>query len=274
MQDSESIQGETAGWFSMVAANIKQNLKSGDQNAITQFLGNITNKALTSASNSALGLQQLTKEDKETTDKYKVAVQQSWKRDQNIGLNLYQQKSDNAGSASLEHMEEQAWVYADLNFSLGLITFEEQKVWQTMYDQAKRGLRDIYFDFAPKLAPDQGTTSSFTTSKPWIAADAIAIKEANYQLPDIHPNIGILKYRLTPAFLPYRVNNANSEFFFYTIYDKDTLTYTTGESEETVYTIAFGYGDVFSDNPVTQAQNTAAYLQGLNRGMFAIATFC
>jgi len=140
-----------------------------------------------------------------------------------------------------------AWAHSDMWWQNGIQSFEQQKPWDVIGDIANTTLREAFIDFAPKLKP--GAQYPFQT------ADVRTIKDntpfigtsggdryGTTNLADLHPNIGIVKYRLKPCFIPYLDNNIKTSMFkYFDITDDVILSYTSTEKEDQVSTAIFSF---------------------------------
>jgi len=243
---------------------ITGNKSSSDVQQQTSLVGSIAN-SLGSITGSLEGktlnflqglLLQQTPEDQETIRYYQVALQKAYG---NPNLNKFSTSVD-AGVALCGAAEKYAWILSDLYLDKGLITFEHQKIWPTMFNAAQRSMRECYFDFAPKLAP--GALHPYDTA---------TVPEQNNppsDLADVHPNIGIVKYRLSPCLLPYDENNV-SQIFQWSISDDVVVNYNTMESEEEVFTAVFGFGSAVDQAAL--AEKAVDVVVGQNKGLLAFA---
>lgn len=215
------------------------------------------------ASDSAFNPYKLTVEDTESVETYRKFIDS-----QHIPTDVGMSDATQASVNGLQNAEQNAWILSDLYLEKGLITFEHEIPWNTIYNAADRSMREVYFDFAPKLNPHP--INAYHTA---LATDVKSSWQLNQPLPDIHPNIGILKYRLSPCFIPYNSSYGTipsaSNFYFWEITDDQIIEYDSEESEERVFTSVFGFGTALDSADITQfAQSIAA---GQNKGLFATA---
>lgn len=235
------------------------NNSQSDSDQQTSAVGNIVGSLQGDVTNFLQqNLLQQTPEDQDTIKYYQVALQ---KAASNSNLNKFSQPTD-IGISVQEGAEKYAWILSDLYLDKGLITFEHQKIWPTMYNAAQRSMRECYFDFAPKLAP--GAMHPYDTA---------TVPQQNSPptggpLADLHPNIGIVKYRLSPCLRAYDENNT-SQIFQWSVSDDEVVNYETIESEEEVFTAVFGFGS--SLDPAALAEKAADALVGQNNGLLAFA---
>ena len=233
-----------------------QNNQSASGNQSANIYNQITTSAVNNAVNflNANALLSQTPEDKQTISSYQVALQKSAVRN----LNKTTAPTDVAQQAS-EGAEKYAWILSDLYLDRGLITFEHKKLWAVMTETAQRSMREVYFDFAPKLS--SSAKYPYDTAK-------VSEYNQNTSLPDIHPNVGILKYRLSPCLLAYDENN-NSEIFQFSINDDDIVEQSTNESSEEVFTAVFGFGSALT--PAALGQTAKDIFLAQNKGLLAFA---
>jgi len=232
---------------------------SGDDQ--TGIVGSVISAINTNVSNFlASNTFKQTPEDQETIRYYQVALQ---KNADNNTLNRYS-KAQDAGLNRIEGGEKYAWILSDLYLDKGLITFEHQKVWSTMENAARRSMREVYFDFAPKLTK----TRKGGPKNPYDTALVSEVK-SDPELPDLHPNLGILKYRLSPCLRAYQEGQDQTEIFQWSVSDDEVLNYDTSESEQEVYTAVFGFGTAL--DPVSQAQTLKEVVAGQSKGVLAFA---
>jgi hypothetical protein len=169
-------------------------------------------------------------------------------------------------------LSEIAWALSDLYLEKGIISFAQEILWQSLYQIAQRTLRECYFDFSPKLRVLNDNHNPKGALVPFDTASVPEILAAGNQgLPDIHPNIGILKYRLSPCFIPYPPNGVNgaSQFRFYSFSDDDIIESDFSETEQDVFTACFGFGN---DIGKTSFLDTIkSLLDGQSQGLIANA---
>jgi len=187
--------------------------------------------------------QGLTPEDQESMQYYQVANIQS--------QTAQTLNKSNPVSAVIQNIQPLAWTLSDLYIERGLVTFEHQVIWNLMQQVAGRGLRECYFEVRPKIDAT-GTQPSY------IMVDTLNLQKnkvdfTTYQ--DMHPNIGIVKYRLSPCFIPYTGptnGTINSHFWQYIFSDKDIISYGAQETEREVSTVVLGYGTGLDANNIAQ----------------------
>ena len=163
------------------------------------------------------------------------------------------------GAGVKNNLQQIAWILSDVNLPL-IFEFGHKQVWQTIYDFASRSMREAYFDFAPKIAGEPQCI--------YDTATVPEIKAYGAQLDDIHPNIGILKYRLSPCFIPYDASkdfnsktsntNTSTQFRFFSISDDDMLLTEATEDEGGVFTAVLAFGS--SIDPETIADDALKVL--------------
>lgn len=203
------------------------------------------------------GILSQTPEDNEIIQTYQAAFNKSA---DNLVLNKTAIASSNNQPIS-QDIEKYAWILSDIYLDKGLITFENQRIWPLMVNAAHRAMREVYFDFAPKLAPNP--------TNPYVPATLPQLKGVKY--PDLHPNIGLLKYRLSPCMKPYDENNtANTYVSQYSIADDEVVRYDSIETEEDVFTAVFAFGSAL-DNPAGLPEIQANILAGQSKGLLAFA---
>lgn len=203
------------------------------------------------------GILNQTPEDNEILQTYQAAFN---KQASNLVLNKTAVASNDDFNISKD-IEKYAWVLSDIYLDKGIITFENQRIWPLMINAAHRAMREVYFDFSPKLAPNPTT--------PYIPATVPQMKGNKF--PDLHPNIGVLKYRLSPCMKPYDENNSATTYVNqYAFSDDDVVSYDSIETEEDVYTAVFGFGSVL-DNPAGLPEVQTNLLAGQSKGLLAFA---
>jgi murein DD-endopeptidase MepM/ murein hydrolase activator NlpD len=220
----------------------------------TQFVQQL----IQSYSGSVNNPMNLSPEDTESIQYYKSFV-----NSQRLPTNVTKYDVTNFATTTVEKLENYAWIYSDLYLEKGLVSFEHQKPWPVMYNAATRSMREVYFDFAPKISP--------TATNPYIAAKVSEIA-TNPNLDDIHPNIGIVKYRLSPCFIPYddtKAKPGNSEFHFFNITDDQIINSDAAEDEQNVFTSVFGFGSALDKADITE--QTSQLLAGQTNGLFVFA---
>ena len=164
-------------------------------------------------------------------------------------------------SSLLQSLQNNAWTATDLYLDKLIMNFEHERIWPLMQRIADRAMREVYVDFAPKLSRNASTVY-----------DAATVPECkNVQnLKNIHPNVAILKYRLSPFLVPYNDQVATaSNFFMYDITDDQIVQDDTTESQESVYTAAISFGSGIDKASI--ANDIAANLGGEAKNLFAYA---
>lgn len=157
------------------------------------------------------------------------------------------------GTTNLKEFDAQSlqpfvWTVSDLYLGKhGVHTFEHQYMWSVVTEAASRSTREVFFDFKPKLKLD--ATQSFQAAET-SELQKLAPKRGAYK--DIHPNIGILKYRLSPCYLPYRAGKVGSQFWQYSFSNDDVISYDSKESEQNVFTVVLGYGSGLDKKTLSQ----------------------
>lgn len=213
--------------------NISQNLVN-DVQAIQQLASTMFNTVMGAGlqNNSALntvGLTQLSPEDQETVPAYMVGQ---------VGTsNDTDRKNPNSLSRLSNNVGALAWVGSDIFMDPTKQTFEHQYIWKLISDTAASCFREAFIDFKPKLSKKNATTA-------YSNADVYEQKH-DTSLHDLHPNIAVVKYRLSPALLPYKEDNLNSQFWMYKFGDSEVVSYESVEQEASVFThvLAYGLGD-------------------------------
>jgi murein DD-endopeptidase MepM/ murein hydrolase activator NlpD len=212
-------------------------------------------KTLAQAGTGALAVS-LTPEDKWAIDSYQNFISDGIVPSQVSKLNAYSGTTSSKVNLSLQ---KNAWILSDVYLEKGLITFEEQQVWATIYEAASRSNREVYFDIAPKLTKGNRLVggpckSMFDTAEvPEIGVNNLGNTKYNpNNLDDIHPNIGILKYRLSPCFLPYPSGGVDpaAEFRYFDITDDMIMETETSENEQMVFSAVYGFADSFNNQTI------------------------
>lgn len=200
-----------------LATGLVNNLK-----VIAQAAGNLLNIDSNINIDTSLNPNTISPEDAETVPAYKVGI---------TGSN----KPNSIASAS-QDLTARAWVESDLYVDPNRLSFEHEFIWNLISETANRGFREAFVDFKPKL--------SKSATKSYQNADTVE-QRANLNLPDLHPNIAVVKYRLSPALLPYRETHENSAFWMYSFTKDDIISYESAEKEAGVFThvLAYGFGD-------------------------------
>ena len=169
--------------------------------------------------------------------------------------------------------QQNIWIATDLYLEKSLVTIEHQQIWKTIWDLAQRSMREVYFDFAPKIKKDARVL--FETEN---LVDALTAGLDIHAAHDVHPNVGILKYRLSPCFIPFKdgisknVNGDKFETFwqhrFYDIHEDQIVETISRESEEGVFTAVFGFPQ--SLNKATIQDEVIKIEAGQNRGFITV----
>ena len=244
-----SLSGAISGAVSEAGSTLAEFLKSG--------LSGTANKVLNDL---------LTPEDRETVQTYNAFP---------LGSQTPNLPKKGGATANAEQFtqnlfsQQNIWIATDLYLEKSLVTIEHQQIWKTIWDLAQRSMREVYFDFAPKI--DKDATYLFKTQNLLQATDkSIDIHTAH----DIHPNVGIVKYRLSPCFIPYNDNKGKSvngdkfeKFFqhrFYDIHEEQIISTTSQETEEGVFTTVFGFPQ--SLNAAIVQDDVIKIAAGQNRG--------
>lgn len=169
--------------------------------------------------------------------------------------------------------QQNIWIATDLYLEKSLVTIEHQQIWKTIWDLAQRSMREVYFDFAPKIKKDAQVL--FETEN---LVDALTAGLDIHTAHDIHPNVGILKYRLSPCFIPFKdeisknVNGDKFETFwqhrFYDVHEDQLISTESRETEEGVFTAVFGFPQ--SLNKATVQDDVIKIAAGQNRGFITV----
>lgn len=245
LQFAEIVNDSQAFGSQNVATEIQNVVKiaaadtAGIVNSATGNFGNLAN------------LPSLTPEDRESVDSYSIALE-----DQSTITN--QTTANQTVTSALGPIQKLAWVLSDLYLEKFLSTWEHQYVWSVMNECAARGFREVYIDFAPKL--------SLQSSSSYISASVQELKNnTGQQYYDIHPNIAIVKYRLSPCFLPVRDPDKSSQFWQWKFTDSDIISYSGYENENDVYTAVLAYGFGLDNASLQEAFSTAVF--GESKGL-------
>jgi murein DD-endopeptidase MepM/ murein hydrolase activator NlpD len=218
---------------------------------------NIINTLSTLSQNTLFSL--LTPEDKEAVTSYQAYVNDGVLTSKATKFDVTNSTKGVNNQYQLQHI---AWILSDLYLEKGLLTFEEQQVWATMFGAAARSNREVYFDISPKLNPNP--ISMFdTASVQDLGINSSSSKYNPSNLDDIHPNIGIVKYRLSPCFLPYPKNgpSTTSEFRYFNITDNMIMETTQSENEQGVYTAVYGFPDAVTPQVIKDELNSIGLQQ-------------
>jgi len=183
----------------------------------------------------------VTPEDQETVQTYSVAFNNT------SGKTQQRSVANNTETQVLPDFQKYSWILSDLYIEKLFYSFEHKKVWNVLTETAARGFREVYFDFAPQI-------NYMTATNSYIPLDNKLIKTTSAtNLHDMHPNIGIVKYRLSPSLIPYISANLNtSEFNLYSISDNQVISYVSQETERGVTTAILGYGATLTPEGITQ----------------------
>jgi hypothetical protein len=206
------------------------------------------------------GIFKLTPEDSKTIQYYQTTFTQYYddKETNQFGTTL------NNAANTVKNLQQYAWVLSDIYLEPGAISFENERPWAVAQKAANHALRECFFDFAPKLSSlAQTPYDSALVSEIYRTANSNPVNAANSNpntkglttLDDIHPNIGILKYRLSPCMIPYVEDDnyqGTQEIFQWSISDDDVIKYQTFENSESLFTACFGFGSALDATSVTQ----------------------
>lgn len=200
---------------------------------------NTTSSIQSLLSGTLLSSYIVTPEDQETVKTYSVAFNQA------TSNTAQRSSANNVEAQVLPDFQKYSWILSDLYIEKLFYSFEHKKVWNVLTETAARGFREVYFDFAPQIDYTKAKNS-------YIPIDNKLAKN-NSNLHDMHPNIGIVKYRLSPSLIPYISANLNtSEFNLYSITDNQVISYVSQETERGVTTSILGYGATLTPQGITQ----------------------